>query len=388
MICFLDTATETSIATTLPSRRENDLSSHNEHGSRPEKEGLVYYDFEQGSQAWIDLRNKFITASAIGSIVRGTKGVEYQNLVAEKASCGEYRSFFGNVATRWGHKYEPVADMLYEYRNPGVKIYEYGLVNNPKYPELAVSPDGITSSGEMLEIKCPYSRRIDGKIKYEYAQQMQQQLLVCEYEVCNFLECKFVEVEKDRFWELFPLKTCEKGIIIQSLEKGEKYNYYSPIELSHNIEHLKLWYQYRIEDIEREGGEVVKETYWLLDRYLCQKVKRDPNWYEQNKQSICEFWEDVNRARVEGWERLLKKSTEDDNTVNDNMVCLLDNTDNNTVCLLDTTENNTICLLDTISRPVSMQRPVTQRPVTQRVPKHNTAYFSRLCEKKTPVCYI
>ena len=39
------------------------------------------------------------------------------------------------------------------------------MITNYKYPFLGVSPDGITDNGKMLEIKCPFSRNIDGKIK-------------------------------------------------------------------------------------------------------------------------------------------------------------------------------------------------------------------------------
>ena len=277
--------------------------------TRLEKSHLVYYDHEQGSLEWIEARNKFITASAIGTILNGPQTAGYRNLLAEKASDGQHRTFFGSDATRWGHKYEPVADMLFEYRNPGVEIYEYGLVHNPNYPYLGVSPDGITNKNEMLEIKCPYSRKIDGKIKNEYAHQIQQQLLVCEHEICNFLECKFVEVAKTHFWNIFSASTREKGVIIQSLEEGERFNYYSPIELGHNQTDLQDWYNYRLEDIEAAGGTVVKETYWLLDQYNCQKVKRDPTWYQRYRSNIEKFWLDVENTRREGWEHLVKKKT-------------------------------------------------------------------------------
>jgi putative phage-type endonuclease len=300
--------------------RSRDLETV-ETKARPEKSHLVYYDFDQGSDEWIKCRNNFITASAIGQIVKGSNTAEYRNLLAEKASNGEYRSFFGNDATRWGHKYEPVADLLYEYRNPGVEIYEYGLIHNPNYPNLGVSPDGITNQNEMLEIKCPYSRKINGVIKKEYAHQIQQQLLVCEHEICNFLECKFVEVERTHFWSIFALKQREKGIIIQSLEQGEKYNYYSPIELSFSENDLQTWYQYRLEDIHELGGTVVKETYWLLDRYNCQKVKKDPDWYPRHKPMIEKFWVDVDKTRSEGWQNLVKKKGDQKSKLS--TVCLL-----------------------------------------------------------------
>ena len=331
---------------------------------RPIKSELEYYDFDQGSDEWLNLRQKFITASSIGQIINSghKKTVSYCQLIAEKASLGEYRSFFGNQATRWGTKYEPVANMIYEHRNPGVIVYDYGLISNPKYPELAVSPDGITNRGEMLEIKCPFSRKIDGKIKNDYAAQMQQQLLVCEYDVCNFLECKFREFTEHEFWSTSSF-TNESGIIIQSEEPvktpdnsdlppvKKKFNYYSPIELGHQPELLQLWYQYRLEDINQLGGEVVKTSFWCLDIYFCQKVKRDPDWYSTNHSSIRQFWNDVNEAKENGWQHLVNQSTSNSASINSSYNFNTPSTTmKKSICLLDDEPQPTIkkgiCLLD------------------------------------------
>lgn len=282
---------------------------NNENSNRIYKLDLIYYDFEQGSDDWLKCRNKFITASMIGQILNGRNTVNYKNLIAEKASNGQYRSFNGNNATKWGHKYEPVANMLFEYKNPGILVYEYGLIHNPKYPNLGVSPDGITSSNEMLEIKCPISRKIDGTIKKEYFHQIQQQLLVCEIDICNFLECKMVEVDVQKFWLIFEQSQKEKGIIIQSSEQNVRYNYYSPIELSFNQNHLEKWYQYRLEDITQLGGQLIKTTYWILDVYHCQKVKRDLNWYALNKVEIDKFWATVEQTRLSGdWKQFIGRN--------------------------------------------------------------------------------
>ena len=86
---------------------------------------------------------------------------------------------------RHGNKFEPVANGIYSYRNQ-VVIYGFGMITNQKYPILGISPDGITHIG-MIEIKCPWSRIIDGKIKTEYYHQMQEQMAVCEIDQCDFL---------------------------------------------------------------------------------------------------------------------------------------------------------------------------------------------------------
>jgi len=286
---------------------------------RPEKENLVYHDHPQGSPEWLACRNNYITASAISKIMKpGT--AEYRNLLLEKASSGEYRTFFGTEATRWGHKYEPVANAIFEYRHRSqsqpqsqdICVYDYGLIHNPKYPYLAASPDGITNYHEMLEIKCPYSRKIDGIIKQEYRQQIQQQLWVCECDICNFLECKFVEVEREQFFHILTEteKNTEKGIIIQSEEGNDRYNYYSPIELCERPDDLRIWYEQRLEDIGHLNGWVVKESFWLLEKYNLQQVKKDPTWYENIKWAVDKFWSEVEKHRSNGdsWKQLLTES--------------------------------------------------------------------------------
>ena len=57
----------------------------------------------------------------------------------------------------------------------------------------------------MLEIKCPYSRKIDGVIKPEYFSQMQGQLEVCDLEYCDFLECDFQKFDCPDFKAIFIL---------------------------------------------------------------------------------------------------------------------------------------------------------------------------------------
>jgi hypothetical protein len=47
--------------------------------------------------------------------------------------------------------------MLYE-RLYGCDLFEFGCIPHKHVDWLAASPDGISSDGVMVEIKCPYSR--------------------------------------------------------------------------------------------------------------------------------------------------------------------------------------------------------------------------------------
>src|SRR6185312_2631385 len=100
-----------------------------------------------------------------------------EETIQEKA--GGKSKFMGNVATYWGQKYEPVATALYEQRT-GTNIMEFGLIPHRTIPFLGASPDGITPEGRMLEIKCPYRRKITGIPPFYYWIQVQIQMEVCD----------------------------------------------------------------------------------------------------------------------------------------------------------------------------------------------------------------
>jgi hypothetical protein len=215
--------------------------------------------------------------------------------------------------------------MIYCYRN-NVTVHEFGLIPSEKYPILGVSPDGIVSTGRMLEIKCPYSRVIDGKIKTDYYHQMQEQMAVCEYDECDFLEVTLRDVSDYQFWEDFNYYdpndniNREKGIVIayldmddldeQTSEPGLKYMY-SPIELGllEDESKLRQWVDQNIAKITASSGRkiFIKQSYWHLKVYNCQEVKRDPEWIVENWPILQEFWKEVEHYREVGVDKLLEK---------------------------------------------------------------------------------
>ena len=72
-----------------------------------------------------------------------------------------------------------------------------GLIIHNQYKHIGASPDGISDLGIMLEIKCPFKRKIDGAIPEQYWMQIQGQLEVCDLEECDYLECKLWEYRKN-----------------------------------------------------------------------------------------------------------------------------------------------------------------------------------------------
>ena len=271
--------------------------------------------YRQKSQGWLDQRNNYLTASTIAAALGFSGKKAKYDLLVSKCSNGRVTGFTGNKATHWGNKYEPVANMIYSYRNNGIEIHEFGMITNPKYPILGVSPDGITMH-RLIEIKCPSSRVIDGKIKKEYYHQMQEQMTVCDFDECDFIECKFEEVTEEQFWGDFeyydPSENVnrEKGVIIYYLDLTDSDEpmveyLYSPVEYHDDHHKLSSWVTQTTESLSASSDKIyLGQLFWYLKVYSCQLVKRDPKWITTYYPVLVKFWEEVEHYRKIGYERI------------------------------------------------------------------------------------
>ena len=161
--------------------------------------------WDQRSQEWLDLRGQMLTASDAATAIGLNPYEKPEGLLAKK--CGAARPWAGNEATAHGTRLEPrVRDMYDERYNQ--KSHEIGLVQHPVYKFLGGSPDGITESGRLLEIKCPLSRKIKPEVPGYYLPQIQLLLEIMDLDVCDFVQYKegppeefvVVEVKRDREW--------------------------------------------------------------------------------------------------------------------------------------------------------------------------------------------
>jgi putative phage-type endonuclease len=274
----------------------------------------------QGSDEWLEGRNKYITASTILSVCSPTAKKARYNILAEKVSNGKFRSFRGNKATFWGNKYEAVANNIYKYKN-NVRILEFGIIPSNKYPFLGVSPDGVVldknkCANKLIEIKCPFSRTIDGTIKKEYSAQIQMQLECCEFDECDFVECEFNHISEDDFYD----NTYEfKGIIITYTKyenaRHQLKHIYSPINVQNNdIYYMRKWESNIIDKILDQctyGSSIYLSTsYWKLNIYNCQIVKKNPSWIDNNIKNIQDFWDEITYFRNNGGIDALNKKYE------------------------------------------------------------------------------
>ena len=156
------------------------------------------------------LRRDRLTASALASALGTNPYEKPDDLIRVK--CGE-GTFHGNAATRHGDLYEDEARIKYEEMY-GEKVHELGLLPHPTIDFLGGSPDGVTESGRLLEIKCPLRRSIgDGGVPDHYMPQLQLLMEILDLEMCDFVQYKpsaitwpdpeeftCVTVERDREW--------------------------------------------------------------------------------------------------------------------------------------------------------------------------------------------
>ena len=163
----------------------------------------------QRSEEWLKLRGKMLTASDAATAIGENPYEKPADLILKK--CG-YNKFNGNFATFHGNKYEDEARDIYCLKHNEV-VHEIGLYPHPKYDFLGGSPDGITESGKLVEIKCPLSREIKPEVPGHYMPQLQLLMEILNLEECDFIQYKpeeinwpkpsefvVVNVKRDREW--------------------------------------------------------------------------------------------------------------------------------------------------------------------------------------------
>lgn len=285
---------------------------------------------EQRSEIWYKLRKGMLTASDWASCLGEGCSGKPEDIILKKCDQGE--PFTGNAFTDWGTKYEAVATRIYELRTR-VKVYEFGVLQHPKYPFLGASPDGITKSGIMLEIKCPMTRKITGIVPRYYWIQIQGQLEVCDLNLCDFLECSLAEYPNietyledteenppKRFYKVDKkLMTkykkgdvfnrtkegMEKGAVLTYLdEMGDKKYFYSECGVSEN--ELRKW-EKSVEKKADPRWTKMRIAFWRLNHFSCVRVERERDWFAEARPKLEDLWNQIEHYRKVGCESILAK---------------------------------------------------------------------------------
>jgi len=264
---------------------------------------------EQKSAEWYAMRLTMLSASDWGTILGENHYSTPDQVLLKK--CGE-DSFMTNAAMQWGNKYEDVAISVYEYRNK-VKVYDFGCIRHPSISFLGASPDGITTDGVMLEIKCPTSRQITGIPPRYYWCQVQGQLEVCELDRCDFLECKFKEYPdgeeeyiNDNYNEDYRYNSFgyEKGVVAEIYDKKNKSSCYKYSPVCLVGDELDIWKDMIIKKYEVDANIKVLFDYWYLEEISCIPIYRNQEWFNEAKAKLEEFWLKVLKYRELGLDKL------------------------------------------------------------------------------------
>ena len=244
---------------------------------------------EQRSEEWYKARQTLISASDFGQALnRGEYGTQRDFII--KKVTGKSKEIKYKKPLLWGVKYEDVATSIYSKRN-NVQVFEFGLIKHTELDYIGASPDGISDLGIMLEIKCPFSRKISGKIMEQYYDQIQGQLEVCDLDECDFLECEFEEYKDEEEFINNTDELKEKGIIIQYRENEDEEFKYLYSSLNDDIENIIKWKNNKIEEFDVTID--FKIDYWKIRKYNCQRVYRDKKLFEKMKNDLKFIWDKI-----------------------------------------------------------------------------------------------
>jgi putative phage-type endonuclease len=170
--------------------------------------------YEQRTPEWYEVRDAMLTASDVAAALdikpfESFKGSARKDLLKKKV----LRTKFSNKFTQHGTKLEDVAKTLFE-KMSGETVLDFGLLVHPEHAWLGASPDGVTTTGRAIEIKCPVTRKVvPGEVPHHYFPQVQIQMEVMDLDEVVFIQYKpdsltwpapgvfdVVVVKRDRDW--------------------------------------------------------------------------------------------------------------------------------------------------------------------------------------------
>jgi putative phage-type endonuclease len=283
---------------------------------------------KQRTKEWFDARENRLTASDLHDAIQDKK---ISDVIAKKKAKITKDNFNYNSvkALKWGTMFEPMASRIYSEVNGNVNIYEFGLICDTQNEHFGASPDGINELGIMIEIKCPYSRKIvDDYIPDKYLMQIQGQLAVCNLNECDYVECMFVVLEESEYMEEFANKdvNIKHGIIAEyiSCKGNSEYTYlYSDSSDSSDsgcgsetADKIILDIRNKIdtfnENPDNNNYKFEKLTYWKLEKINTQRVLFNKSEWGAISDKIHTFWEKVERFKLLPVEKIRFISDDDD----------------------------------------------------------------------------
>lgn len=115
----------------------------------------------QGTGAWFNERTGKLTASrmaaAMSFLKTGKEAAARRDLkveiLAERLTDNIMQKYV-TADMQWGIDHEAMAKEAFEHKT-GIKVTDVGFVDHPMIEYFGASPDGLTSDGRCIEVKCP-----------------------------------------------------------------------------------------------------------------------------------------------------------------------------------------------------------------------------------------
>ena len=285
------------------------------------KELLKLPLMKQRTTEWFDARKTRLTASDLYDAIKVSRDSSDSSvsikLAKKKANivAADTINYNAIPALKWGTMFEPMATRCYSQKMNDIAIHDFGLICDTNNEHFGASPDGINELGIMLEIKCPYSRKIvDGVIPDKYKMQIQGQLAVCKLKECDYIECIFKSLESEEEYLCIDgtahgTACAMHGVIAEFYNRAGEYVYYysepnrTPAECLADIR--------KVASGSSSGSEeklkFSKYTYWRLDEMIIQRVVFNAREWETIIPKINSFWEKVEEYKLLPIEMGIKK---------------------------------------------------------------------------------
>ena len=158
----------------------------------------------------------------------------------------------------------------------------------------------------MIEIKCPFSRKIvDGFIPDKYKMQIQGQLAVCNLTECDYVECDFKELDYETYIDKYKNKKADHGIIAEYQCDGEYKYLYSDEYLKSNECYDNI--NEKIKNYDNTRAKFNKLIYWELNLMNIQRETFNEDKWRDIFPKINDFWQKVERYKLMPIEDTIKK---------------------------------------------------------------------------------
>ena len=287
----------------MDTKEENRLKTKEENRLKTKVKNLIKKNAKapiQRSPEWYIARYIAINASEANACLTHTEEIcrDYMtqfnlpNFQLDNKCCSHFdtkedfiinkgRAFFGenvfkdSIYTLWGKKYEEIATRMYRlvYNIP---VLEFGSLPHPRLSWLRCSPDGITPNGTLLEIKCPFKRKITGICPFHYYTQCMIQLEVCDLEICDYLECEIIEFQTEQEYIDYVLTENQfKGILMNKTneENNSETKYIYPPDYLITTEDFLNWSN-TLQSIK------VVPIYYCITKWNVIQIKRNKVWFD------------------------------------------------------------------------------------------------------------